>query len=146
MALNKGIVVPVTLVSVSVIIGALWTIGPYFYEDRDYRGSIDSPEVRRTAASACKEMQQHLKAHGAAQATEAGEAMVARIRALGTETLRKDIPTEAWLDDWDRLLAAKRAGRPEPRVDGVRISRRMDDLVKDLQVCEVPPELLPPRI
>lgn len=52
------------------------------------------------------------------------------------------MPAEAWLADWDRLVAARRAGDPPPVEDGVPIHRRMDELVKDLRQCQVPLALI----
>jgi hypothetical protein len=125
------------------VVGALWTIGPYVYADRDHRESIDSREVRKVAEAACKQMEAEVKA--GRDPAEAARTMVRRMRELDPEVLDEDIPTEAWLDDWDRLLAAHRAGEPVPRSDGVFITRRMDELVKDLRPCQVPRALLPSR-
>ena len=131
----------------SLVVGALWVIGPYVFAGRDDPESLDSRPVREAAEAACTEMRAAVDAApgDAAAAERAAEAMVARLRALGPEVLADDHPAEAWLADWHRLLAARRAGDPVPEEDGVPIHRRMDELVKDMRVCQVPAELRPSR-
>lgn len=139
--------------AVAVIMGAAWSVGPYLFDSRDYAEGLDSKPVRAEAKAACTDMTAAVDAPGADAETQnqAIEAMVARLRALGPETLRKDRPAESWLADWDALLAARRAGGTNYTVplmedrDGVMITRRMDDLVKDIRECTVPKALYPPR-
>lgn len=127
----------------ALLLGAAWTVGPYVFAGRDHDIAIDSPVVRDAATEACTDMNTRI-AEGI-PAVDAAEAMVARLRDLDPQALADDVPTDAWLADWDRLLAAERDGEPVPEVDGDRITRRMDDLVKDLRPCTVPKDLLPGR-
>jgi hypothetical protein len=130
----------------TLLIGAAWSVGPFVFEGRDDPKSLDSRPVREEALAACQEMRSRLTAADGPEAeNRAVEAMVARLRGLGAETLAKDVPAEAWLDDWQRVLAARRAGEPLPHVDGAPIHRRMDDLVKDLRPCQMPAQLIPGR-
>ena len=130
----------------TLVVGAAWAIGPYVFEGRDDVKSLDSRPVREEALAACGEMQRQVTGAADAEAENAAvEAMVARLRGLGPEILRKDRPAEAWLADWDRVVAARRAGAPSPRADGAPIHRRMDDLVKDLRPCQMPAALIPGR-
>jgi hypothetical protein len=130
----------------TLVVGAAWAVGPYVFEGRDDVKSLDSRPVREEALAACEEMQRRVAGTTDPEAQNAAvEAMVARLRALGPETLRHDQPVEAWLADWDRVVASRRAGAPWPRADGAPIHRRMDDLVKDLRPCEMPARLIPGR-
>lgn len=122
--------------AVAGLVGAAWTIGPYVYADRDHTASIDSAEVRAHTTAACGDMQVRM-AEGISP-YDAGRAMVARVRTLDPEVIAADVPTEAWLADWDLLLDSVQDGRDVPKVDGARITRRMDELVKDLRPCQVP--------
>ena len=141
------------IMGIAVLMGAAWSVGPYLFDSRDYAEGLDSEPVRAEAKAACTEMNTAVEAAGTdAEAQNwAVEAMIARVRALGPETLRKDRPAESWLADWDALLAARRAGGTNyvvPEIegkDGVMITRRMDDLVKDIRECTVPRALYPPR-
>jgi hypothetical protein len=143
MASKKGFVAACTGV---LLVGAAWSIGPYVFEGRDDPKSLDSPPVRQEALAACEEMQRRVEGAGDTEAeNEAVDAMVARLRGLGSETLDKDEPAEAWLADWDRVVASRRAGDPWPEFDGTPIHRRMDDLVKDLRPCQMPARLIPGR-
>ncbi len=130
----------------TLLIGAAWAIGPYVFEGRDDVKSLDSRPVREEALAACEAMQRQVAGTADPEAqNRAVEAMVARLRSLGAETLRQDRPAEAWLADWDRVVASRRAGAPWPRADGAPIHRRMDDLVKDLRPCQMPAVLIPGR-
>ncbi|MEO6606595.1 MAG: hypothetical protein ABIN55_13410 [Aeromicrobium sp.] len=82
--------------------------------------------------------------------------MLTEIRKVGSDVLNADPPTNAWLDDWDALIAAREAFA-EQRRDGYdtrlrvprdnhgdRIYERMDLVWLTSPVCEVPDELLNP--
>ncbi|MDQ3943767.1 MAG: hypothetical protein M3357_01140 [Actinomycetota bacterium] len=143
MASRKGLIVAV---AGTLLIGAAWSIGPFVFEGRDDPRSLDSRPVREEAVAACEEMRAGVAAADGHEAeNQAVVAMVVRLRRLGTETLAKDVPTEDWLADWERMVAARRAGQPFPRAGGAPIHRRMDDLVKDLRPCQVPVQLIPGR-
>ena len=128
---------------IAFLVAGAWTIGPYLFEGRDHTGSLDSPEMRVAATDACTAMNEAIAA--GTPAADAAATMVARLRRLDPQVLADDVPAEAWLDDWDEVIDSARAQRPVPRVDGARITRRMDDLVKDLRPCKVPQDLLPGR-
>ena len=143
MASKKGLIAGV---AGTLLIGAAWSIGPFIFEGRDDPKSLDSAPVREEALAACEEMRSGLARPDGPEAENAAvEAMVARLRGLGAETLAKDVPAEAWLADWGQVLAALRTGEPFPQVDGAPIHRRMDDLVKDLRPCQMPAQLIPGR-
>jgi hypothetical protein len=142
-ASRKGLIVAV---AGTLLIGAAWSIGPFVFEGRDDPKSLDSRPVREEAVAACEEMRDRLVAADGPEAeNEAVEAMVARLRGLGSETLAHDVPAEAWLADWEEVVATRRAGAPFPRAGGAPLHRRMDDLVKDLHPCQVPAPLIPGR-
>lgn len=149
-----GRLVASAVLGVALLLGAAWSIGPHLFEARDFVEALDSGPVREEAEAACAQMRTALAASDDPEArNRAVEVMVARIRALGPETLRKDRPAEAWLADWEALVAARRSGVDAngdgsfdvPERDGVRITRYMDDLVKDLRPCQVPEEIMPAR-
>lgn len=143
MASKKGLIAGV---AGTLLIGAAWSIGPFVFEGRDDPKSLDSRPVQEEALAACREMRADLAGADGPEAENAAvEAMVARLRGLGAEMLAKDVPAEAWLADWEQVVAARRAGAPFPRVDGAPIHRRMDDLVKDLRDCQMPAQLIPGR-
>jgi hypothetical protein len=142
MASQRGNRVTLALLIFSILAGLAWTIGPYVFSDRDIGTAIDSTVVRKRAEVACARMVQRIEAGRSVD--RSARAMVRQIRALGTDVLEKDKPTLQWLDDWDDLLDAHASGKPIPEMgDGVRITRRMDDLVKDIDHCAVPDALQP---
>ena len=142
MATNKGNRVTLALIAFSILAGLAWTIGPYIFASRDISTAIDSDVVRKRAEQACERMVKRIAA--GTPVDQSARSMVEQIRALGPEVLEKDKPTERWLNDWDDLLDAHAAGKPIPEMGGgVRITRRMDDLVKDINHCEVPDQLQP---
>ena len=133
----------VIFMGVAFLVAGAWTIGPYVFRGRDHTSSLDSPEVRAAATEACTAMNKSIA--GGTPAVEAAATMVATLRGVDPVVLADDVPAEAWLDDWDQLLAAAREQRAVPRAGGAPITRRMDDLVKDLRPCKVPQDLLPGR-
>jgi hypothetical protein len=152
--------IPIVVMASTLVVAALWVIGPYVFSGRDDPNSIDSRPVHDRALAACQEMRASLTAQPAgadptarAEAeNQAVETMVARIRDLGPGVLARDAPTETWLADWDRLVAARRqamAARSTfvvPEADGGPVNLRMFDLVKaELRPCDVPDELLAAR-
>jgi hypothetical protein len=142
-ASKKGLI---AAVAGTLLVGAAWSIGPFVFEGRDDPKSLDSRPVRKEALAACEEMRDRLATADVPESENgAVEAMVARLRRLGSETLAKDVPAESWLADWEQVVAARRAGAPFPRADGAPIHRRMDDLVKDLRPCQMPAQLIPGR-
>ena len=141
---------PILAMAGTVVVAGLWVVGPHLTRDRDFKEGIDSAAVRDAARPACREMRAVVEGDAGFEAqNEAVERMVARIREVGPDVLRRDVPSESWLRDWEALVLARRnAGGPDyevPQVGGDRISRRMDELVKDMRECQVPPQLMPPR-
>ncbi|MFC0533094.1 hypothetical protein [Phytohabitans kaempferiae] len=136
--------------------------GLWVYASHDPPELIDS-EVADIADRACATMQAAVAARAAppnapidAKVRSIGDqnaavrTMVAQVRGLGDERLEDDLPSAAWLVDWETLVEVREqyaqdlsAGR-EPRfavpmVDGVPITDRMNDVGLD---CQVPPLLL----
>ncbi len=157
MAKTRNRLIPGLVLASTLMVSALWVVGPYVFAGRDDKSSIDSPPVRQRALAACTEMRARLDTLAAggdpvvrAEAeNRAVEDMVARIREFGPAVLAQDVPTETWLGDWDRLLAARRRATATgssfsmPQADGAPVSLRMFDLVKGgLRPCDVPDELL----
>ena len=137
-------------VGVGIAIGAVQAYGFWIYMSHDRLGFIDHPEVVDAAESSCGEMHRRVGEAGsltsADQRRSAENAaildMIDEIRRVGAATLEDDRPVPDWLRDWERLVAARKAGEPVPRVDGEPLPRRMNELADDsgLEVCRVPPE------
>lgn len=152
MAGRRGALVAAAVGAGSLVLAALWALGPYVFGNRDHAESIDSRPVHDAALAACQEMRARLASARGDGENQAVEAMVARIRALGPDALRRDVPVESWLRDWERLVAARRRAAASgeqlavPEAGGVPIVRRMDELVKggDLRPCRVPEQLYRP--
>jgi hypothetical protein len=129
---------------------ALWT-----YAGHDRVELIDDPDVAAAMSQACDAMRSDLAAiSGATRATErvaaenaAALRMIGLVRAVGDDKLNDDRPAKAWLGDWERLVAARRAGLGTPTTDGEPITRRMTDLAADsgIRRCEVPSAFLAGR-
>jgi hypothetical protein len=139
------------------VMGALWAIGPIVFAGRDDPTAIDNKVVRRTVEGSCTQLRTDLAAVprdlAAAERAEAEnravEQFVGRIRALGPDTLAKDVPVEQWLGDWEHLVAVRRQAVAEgkrfapPFVDGTPVNVRMFALVRSgLRQCDVPAALL----
>jgi hypothetical protein len=130
-------------------------------------GLIDNTEVVSVIERECQQMTskvESLPIHGTprrqaqtiAAQNFAIEDMVDDIRSVGPDTLASDPPTDEWLADWDRLVAARKTYAAEilggasthlevPTDDrGKDIDIRMDDVFIDRSTCEVPSVLLNP--
>ncbi|HEV3365584.1 MAG TPA: hypothetical protein VG795_15860 [Acidimicrobiia bacterium] len=143
-----------------VVMGGLWTIGPLVFAGRDDPTAIDNKAVRTTVESACTQFRSDLSAipEGIAPAERAEaenravEQLIGRVRMLSPEGLARDEPVERWLNDWGRIVAARRQAVQEnrrfatPVDDGAPINVRMYALVRSgLETCDVPPALLAPE-
>jgi hypothetical protein len=139
------------------IMGAAWTVGPIVFAGRDDPTAIDSKAVRPTVEASCTELRNDLgavskdlaPAERAEAENRAVEQFIGRIRALGPETLAKDEPVGRWLDDWELIVATRRAALRDgkrfstPFVDGTPVNVRMFSLVRSgLRQCDVPAALL----
>ena len=134
--------------------------GMWVYMNHDRLELIDRPDVVQRAERGCARMTAALHAvNGPDSAGGAEEirrenaiidAFIASVRGLGREALDDDRPSEAWLDDWQRLRDLRAAFAQEvadgsatapaiPTEDGEPITRRMNDVGI---LCEVPPEVL----
>lgn len=139
-------------VATLVVLGVAATAyGFWAYINHDRVDFIDSDEVVAGAERACTEMRLALAqipvdappSERQTAENDAVLAMVASIRNVGESALRGDEPSLEWLDDWERLVAARAAGTAVPKNDGLAITERMNDLAVDsgLDQCQVPPEL-----
>jgi hypothetical protein len=139
------------------VMGAAWAIGPIIFAGRDDPTAIDHKVVHEAVESGCTQLRNDLAAVpkdlGVAERAEAEnravEQFVGRIRALGPETLAKDIPVEQWLGDWEHLVATRRQAVRDgkrfapPVIDGTPVNVRMFSLVRSgLRQCDVPAALL----
>lgn len=134
---------------------------------RGIPGLIDDTDVISVIERECQQMTskvESLPIHGTprrqaqsmAAQNVAVEDMVADIRDLGADVLADDPPSEDWLADWERLVAAREAyaqiilegGTPDLEIPddshGDDIYFRMDDAFIQKTTCEVPRELLNP--
>jgi hypothetical protein len=142
------------------VMGALWSIGPIVFAGRDDPTAIDNKVVRHAVQVGCTQLHTDLaavpKEMPAADRAEAEnravERFVGRVRAVGPETLAKDVPVDQWLADWERLVSVRRTALRDgthfapPFVDGTPVNVRMFSLVRSgLRQCDVPPVLLAPE-
>jgi hypothetical protein len=142
------------------LMGSLWVIGPIVFSGRDDPTAIDSKAVRPTVSSACRQLRSDLSALPAGLApaeraeaeNRAAEQLVARVRALGPDTLAKDSPVDQWLADWELIVATRRQAVREgkafapPVANGAPVNVRMYSLIRSgLEKCDVPPALLVPE-
>lgn len=151
---------PVATVAMVVAFGAMIAL-----DARDAPGLIDDPEVMSVVDTECRSMTSTveglpLEGDPGAQArrvldqNSAVEQMVEAVRDLGEDVLSRDLPTAQWLEDWERLVEARamfardlatenRAALEVPRIDGQRITERMDEATLLIE-CVVPEELTEP--
>lgn len=157
---------------VAVVVGPLATVtmvvafgATVALDARDAPGLIDDPEVMSVVDAECRSMtstveglplegDQRAQSRRILDQNSAVEQMVEAVRELGQDVLDRDRPTVQWLEDWERLLEARatfardlatenRAALDVPRVDGQRITERMDEAAL-LMECVVPEELTEP--
>jgi hypothetical protein len=142
------------------VVAALWVAGPSVLGPSDDPTAIDSRPVRTTVLSACTQLRADLAALpaglSAADRAEAEnravERLVARVRALGQDTLAHDVPVEQWLGDWEQIVAARRQAVRDgkrfstPVAHGAPVNIRMFELIRSgLTQCDVPQQLLVPQ-
>jgi hypothetical protein len=160
---TAGLVIRNLVVVGLIVIIGLCLAGFWVYANHDRPELIDRPEVSEVVESSCASMQAAVAAKAApsdaainAKVRSIGEqnaavaAMVAQVRGLGSDLLEDDLPTVAWLSDWESLIAAREqyvrdlsTGRKPrfvvPTADGFPVTNRMDQVGL---ACQVPPQLL----
>jgi hypothetical protein len=147
-------------VVVAVVLKSLWS-----FANQDDPKVVEQPQITAVGAAACAEMRE--SAAAAAVSTAAPRAqrvgainaqndaivtLITRMEQLGAERLAADQPAPQWLEDWQRLVAARdayarslAAGKPKPlaipTVDGASIVDRLNGSGIN---CRVPLVLLSP--
>lgn len=130
-------------------------------------GAIDDPQLISVIERECGQMRSTVEsmpvtgspeqqATTIADQNHAIDVMVSAIRSQGQAVLKADPPTQDWLADWDRLVAARKSYATRildgsmPDLDipkdehGKDIYLRMDDVWLGESTCEVPGVLLDP--
>ena len=154
------IAVVVAGVVVAVALMKLWD-----FANTDDPELIESSAISRTAGVACATMRGVVTSEalptsaplaqrvGAVNAqNDAVVDMLTRLRSLGPTVLDEDQPAAQWIEDWERLVAARDAyarslatGKPKPLklpvVDGRPLVERLNDVGVN---CRVPVVLLAP--
>jgi hypothetical protein len=148
-----------------VLAGSAMLTAVIVLADDDYPGLIDDERLTATVATQCGLMTATVesippggtperRAATIADQNRAIQRMVESIRARRTAEIRDDRPAEQWLQDWDRLVEARRqfarALQRDPNAslevpvddDGVEITQRMNDVWADDTACEVPEVLV----
>jgi hypothetical protein len=156
---RRGRRVTILVIVLSGIVAALWVVGPMVFAGHDDPTAIDSRPVRRAVAAACTQLRADLatlpgglnQRDRAEAENRAVERLVASVRALGHETLARDVPAEQWLGDWEQIVAARRRAVRDgtrfavPVAGGAPVNVRMFELVRSgLGQCDVPRQLLVP--
>jgi hypothetical protein len=152
------VAVVLALVTVGVAFSRLWSFAtsdnPAVIENSDIAAvaSVACAQMREAAASAAvgptATLQQRVGAINAQD--DAVMELVARMRWLGEARLASDVPAPEWVQDWERLVAARDAyarqlasGKPAtltlPQVDGRPLLERLNDVGLN---CRVPRVLL----
>ncbi len=134
---------------VAVLVGVAAVAVALQARSQDTRGTLDDPRVTRMVAQACGIMTSAVaqvrvdgpaRLRGAQLADQNLEVrrMIDRVRTLPQAVRRADRPLEAWLADWESLLAAREryarqvSGgfrgdfRPPTAADGSELEQRMD--------------------
>ena len=135
------------------------------YANEDDPAKVEDSDIARVVSVACARMRDSVAAAavstsapmkqrvGAINAqNDAVVELVAAVEALGEERLLADQPAWSWLEDWDRLVAARdgyaralAAGKPKPLqlpiIDGQDIVDRLNGVGVN---CRVPLSLLAP--
>ncbi len=150
------------LMAASALVGAAVVI-----MGRDFPGMIEDDRIISVIERECDIMTETVRsmpiegtaaeqADVVADQDKAIANMLIEIRKLGGDVLRGDPPTNAWLDDWDALIAAREAFAEQRRdgyetdlriprsADGEQIQQRMNVVWLTTPACEVPEELLRP--
>ena len=146
--------------TVAVVLLQLWS-----YAHVDNPALIERSVIVRTATSRCAAMRDSAAAAAVGTAAsipqrvgainaqnDAVTDLVTAIRALGPKVIAADAPTERWIQDWERLVAARDAyarslasGHPTPMrlptVEGTPLLDRLNDVGIS---CRVPLALLAP--
>lgn len=154
------VAVVLALVAVWVALSRLWS-----YATTDDPAVIGSSEVVAVASAACAQMRESAAAAAVGPAAtvrqrvgalsaqnDAVTELVTQMRALGEARLSADAPSEQWVQDWERLVAArdayarelaagKRATLALPEVDGRPLLDRLNGVGLN---CRVPRVLLAP--
>ena len=136
--------------------------GLWIYANHDRIELIDDPEVIDVILPACETMTTAVKSTAVSTSAPAEErvaslrqqdlaveAFIISVRSVGLDRIANDMPTQAWLDDWQRLVDArevyadglvsgKQKGWTVPTADEAPITTRMNSL----DVCAVPTELI----
>jgi hypothetical protein len=146
--------------TVAIVLLQLWS-----YAHVDNPALIERSVIVRTATSHCAAMRDAAAAAavgtsasipqrvGAINAqNDAVVDLVTAMRALGANVIAADVPTGRWVEDWQRLVAARdeyarslAVGRPRPMrlptVEGTPLVDRLNDVGIS---CRVPLALLAP--
>ncbi|HVW34631.1 MAG TPA: hypothetical protein VHL53_19015, partial [Acidimicrobiia bacterium] len=104
------------LMGISLVIGAAWAIGPILFASHDDPTAIDSRPVRYAVQTACTRLRADLAAippstppaERAEEENQAVDRLLTTVRAVGP-ALDHDHPVPQWLDDWQRILDARKA-------------------------------------
>jgi hypothetical protein len=154
------VAVVVAAVVVAVALSKLWS-----FANTDDPALIEDGAIARTATTACARMRDSAAAAAVATTApvrqrvgainaqnDAVVELVTTMNRLGAHRLQSDQPASQWLEDWERLVAARDAyarslatGRPKalalPTIDGKPLVDRLNDVGVS---CRVPLVLLGP--
>jgi hypothetical protein len=154
------IAVVVAAVVVYVALSRLWS-----FANADDPDVVEQGDIARVASAACAQMRQKAAAAAVAPTqpiprrvgainaqTDAVIELVTRMQALGEQRLDADQPAAQWVEDWQRLVAARdsyarslASGKPRPLVlptiDGKTLVERLNGVGLN---CRVPLVLLAP--
>lgn len=160
----RGWAARIAVVAAAVVVFAalskLWT-----FANADDPDVVDQGSIARVAVSACAQLRETTAASavpatapiprrvGAINAqNDAVTELITRMQALGSDRLKADQPAARWVEDWQRLVAARddyarslASGKPRPLklpvIDGRPLVERLNTVGLN---CRVPLVLLSP--
>lgn len=154
------VAVTLAVLVVAVAMSRLWS-----YATADDPTRVEEPDIAALGGVACAQLRDDTAAatvgRGATVAQKVGAinaqndavvALVSRMQSLGVDRLDRDQPAAEWLEDWQRLVAARdeyarslAAGKPAafvlPTIDGHSLVDRLNNSGIN---CRVPLTLLSP--
>lgn len=157
-AARVGVVLAAAVVAVSL--SRLWA-----YANRDDPAVVEQPDIVAVGGAACSQMRDAAAAAAVATTAplpqrvgainaqnDAIVTLVTRMESMGSDVLAADQPAAQWVEDWQRLVAARdayaralAAGKPTPlavpTIDGRSVVERLNNSGIN---CRVPLVLLSP--
>ena len=157
---SARVAVAVLVLVVVIALSRLWS-----FATADDPAVIERPDIAAVGGVACAQMRDAASAAAVGRTATVAQrvgsinaqndaviTMVSRLEALGQDKLDSDQPAAQWVEDWQRLVAARdayarslAAGKPRPLTLPTIDGRPLVDRLNDSGInCRVPFALLSP--